>query len=179
MGKLKNLDNSAKEKGSMIETAWQFVKFIIVSLLAFIVQFSLLNLLPLIPAVAALGEREFHWFVFSYSIAAGGLGYALSSNIANVTAQIVAFFVNREKTFNADNNIPLTLTIYIVFTVALICFSAWLNPVLKDWFVNRFTMGDAIASNAATMVCSAFQFFIYFPVDKLLMRQKKETASAK
>lgn len=179
MGKLKNIDSSAKEKGSLIETAWQFVKFIIVSLLAFIVQFALLNLLPLIPAVAALGEQEFHWFVFSYSIAAGGLGYAISSNIANITAQIVAFFVNREKTFNADNNIPVTLTVYIVFTAALICFSAWLNPVLKDWFVNSFSMGDAIASNAATMACSAFQFFVYFPVDKILMRQKKEAVRAK
>ena len=176
MVKLKNIDETAEKKGSFMVTAWQFVKFIIVSLLAFIVQFSLLNLLPLIPAISALNSREVSWFVFTYTAAAGGLGYAISSNTANIVAQIVAFFVNRKKTFNADNNIPVTLTVYILFTLALICFAAWFNPFFKDWLVGRFSMGEAAASNASTMMCSMIQFFVYFPVDKLLMRQKKPKA---
>ncbi len=174
MGKLSKIDNAAKEKGSALNTVWQFVKFIFVSLIAMIVQFALLNLIPLIPAVKALYTQEFSWWVFTSTVAAGGLGYFIANNTANIIAQIVSFFVNRDKTFNSGANIAVTLPIYIVFTIALICFSAWLNPTLKDIMVNKWQFGDALAANAATMVCSAVQFFLYFPVDKILFRKPKE-----
>ena len=176
MGKLNQIDKAADSKGSAVTTIWQFVKFIVVSLLAMIVQFVLLNVLPLIPPIKAQYATEFNWWVFAYSLAAGGLGYFIVSNTANILAQVVAFFVNREKTFNSGANIAITLPIYIVFTVALICFSAWLNPTLKDVFVSKGWMADKLASNVATMICSAVQFFLYFPVDKILFHKKKEEA---
>ena len=37
MAKLKDIDNKAAEKGSLLTTIWQFVKFIVVSLLAMLV----------------------------------------------------------------------------------------------------------------------------------------------
>lgn len=178
---LKNLDKSAEQKGSAVVTLWQFVKFIFVSLLSCIVQFALLNLIPLIPQIQELYGTAFHWFVFDYpvitkagEIASGGLGYFIAVNIANVAAQIVAFFVNREKTFNSGSNIAVTLPIYIVFTVFLICFSAWLSPTLNTIFSTQWGWGDALSRNIATAVCSAIQFFAYFPVDKLLFSKKKE-----
>ncbi len=175
MGKLNQIDNAAAEKGSGVKTLWQFVKFIFVSLIAMIVQFALLNLLPLIPAIKDLyNGQDFSFWVFTSTAAAGGLGYFIVNNTANIVAQIVAFFVNREKTFNSSANIAVTLPIYIIFTIALICFSAWLNPTLKDIFVSKGWMGDALAANAATMICSAVQFFLYFPVDKILFRKPKE-----
>lgn len=179
MGKLNQIDNAAESKGSALNTLWQFVKFIVVSLLAMIVQFALLNLLPLIPFIKNLytteGGQDFNWFVFTVTAAAGGLGYFIVNNTANIIAQIVSFFVNREKTFNSGANIAITLPIYIVFTIALIAFSAWLNPTLKDIFVSKFGWADAGSANAATMICSAVQFFLYFPVDKILFHKKKET----
>ena len=170
--KLKNIDNAAAEKGSLIVTIWQFVKFIVVSLLAMIVQFALLNTLQLIPAIKELYNEPFAWWVFVYPVAVGGLGYFIVSNVANVVAQIVAFFVNKEKTFNSGANVAVALPIYIVFTIALIAFSAWLNPTLKDVFLKW--VGEAAAKNIATMICSAVQFFLYFPVDKILFHKKKE-----
>ncbi len=178
MAVLKNIDNKAEEKGSALVTLWQFVKFIFVSLLAMIVQFALLNLLKLIPQIRALYDQPFSWWVFIYTVAAGGLGYFIVSNAANIVAQIVAFFVNREKTFNSSANVAVTLPIYIVFTVALIVFSAWLNPTLKDLFVEKLSWNDDLAANASTMICSAVQFFLYFPVDKILFHKKKEEAPA-
>ena len=119
-----------------------------------------------------------------YPIAVGGLGYFIVSNVANIVAQIVAFFVNKEKTFNSGANVAVALPIYIVFTIALIAFSAWLNPTLKevfinaDWFVNlceKFVWDvETTSKNVATMICSALQFFLYFPVDKILFHKKKE-----
>lgn len=173
MSKLKQIDNAAESKGSLLVTIWQFVKFIIVSLLAMIVQFVLLNTLQLIPAIKELYTQDFNWLFFVYPVAVGGLGYFIVSNVANIVAQIVAFFVNKEKTFNSGANIAIALPIYIVFTIALIVFSAWLNPTLKDLFVG-YNLGEAAAKNIATMICSALQFFLYFPVDKILFHKKKE-----
>lgn len=186
--KLKDIDSMAEEKGSFLVTAWQFVKFIVVSLLACIVQFGLVNLIPLIPQIKELYGTAFHWFVFDYpvtqnavgEIVSGGLGYFIAFNVANIAAQIVAFFVNKEKTFNSSANVAVTLPIYIIFTIALICFSAWLSPTLNTLFSVKWGWNGALSRNIATAVCSALQFFLYFPVDKILFKKKKEeTAEAK
>ena len=177
MGKLNQIDKAAESKGSLLVTIWQFVKFIVVSLLAMIVQFVLLNTLNLIPAIQELYTQDFSWWVFDYpAVTVGGLGYFIVSNVANVIAQIVAFFVNKEKTFNSGANIAVALPIYIVFTIGLIIFSAWLNPTLKDVFVG-WNLEEVAAKNIATMICSAVQFFLYFPVDKILFHKKKEEAT--
>ena len=178
MAVLKDIDNKAEEKGSLLVTIWQFVKFIVVSLLAMIVQFVLLNTLQLIPAIKDLYTVDFAWWVFVYPVAVGGLGYFIVSNVANIMAQIVAFFVNKEKTFNSGANVAVALPIYIVFTIALIMFSAWLNPTLKDLFLGFEWCNETAAKNIATMICSALQFFLYFPVDKILFHKKKEEAPA-
>ena len=170
---LKSLDNAAENKGSKIVPVWQFVKFLVVSLLATAVQFILLNTLNLVPQIAELNNTEFSFWVFVYPAAIGGLGYFISSNTANIAAQIVAFFVNREKTFNSSANIAVTLPIYIAFTIALIVFSAWLNPFTKGILVN-WGLSETLSKNIATMVCSSVQFFLYFPVDKILFKKKKE-----
>ncbi len=174
MAKLKDIDKAAESKGSLLTTIWQFVKFIIVSLLAMIVQFVLLNTLQLIPAIKDLYTEPFSWWVFVYPVAVGGLGYFIVSNVANIVAQIVAFFVNKEKTFNSGANVAVTLPIYIAFTIGLILFSAWLNPTLKDIFIGFEWCNETLAKNIATMICSAVQFFLYFPVDKILFHKKKE-----
>ncbi len=176
MGKLNQIDKAAESKGSLLVTIWQFVKFIVVSLLAMIVQFVLLNTLNLIPAIKELYNQDFAWWVFVYPVAVGGLGYFIVSNVANVIAQIVAFFVNKEKTFNSGANVAVALPIYIVFTIGLIFFSAWLNPTLKEVFVG-WNLEEVAAKNIATMICSAVQFFLYFPVDKILFHKKKEEAA--
>lgn len=180
--KLSDIDKKIAEKYPKFVTAWQFVKFIVVSLLAAITQFLLLNIIPLIPQIKELYATPVNWFVFDYpvtydaagAIVSGGLGYFIAFNIANVAAQIVAFFVNKEKTFNSSANVAVTLPIYIIFTIVLLCFSAWLSPTLNTLFAGKLGWGDAISRNLATMVCSALQFFLYFPVDKILFKKKKE-----
>ena len=148
---LKSIDKSAEQKGSGIATLWQFVKFIVVSLLACIVQFASLNLIMLLPQIKAVMNDDFTWFVFNYVGEGKGFGYFIAFNIANILAQIVAFFVNREKTFGSSSNIAITLPIYIVFTVALICFSAWLAPTIQGWLISH-SISTQLAANISTMV---------------------------
>ena len=182
MAVLKDIDKAAESKGSVLVTIWQFVKFIVVSLLAMLVQVLLTNLIPLIPAIQEMYAEPFKLWVLEYpvnhdpvtgAIISGGLGYCIAFNVANIVAQIVAFFVNKEKTFNSGANVAVTLPIYIAFTIGLVFFSAWLSPTLNTLFLG-FGWSEALARNAAMMICSAVQFFLYFPVDKILFHKKKE-----
>ena len=174
MAKLKDIDSKAQGKGSGVETLWQFVKFIVVSLGATVVQFGMLNLLMLLPQIKEIISEPYSFWIFASDGAdKNGLGYFIALNTGNVLAQIVAFFVNREKTFNSSSNIAVTLPIYIVFTIALICFSAWLSPTLQGLFVG-WGVGAQGAANISAACCSALQFFLYFPVDKILFHKKKE-----
>lgn len=174
---LKNIDKSAKEKGSAIETLWQFIKFIVVSLGAFVIQ----TVLPIIIQLFMKQEfidQAYAFFVFSSAGGEGnGLGFFIASTASNIIAQIVSFFINRDKTFNSDANIAVTLPIYIVFTVFLICFSAWLAPTFQGFLVTKGLAAE-LSTFISNALCGAIQFFLYFPVDKILFRKKKEEKDA-
>lgn len=171
MAKLNDIDKAAAGKGKGIETLWQFVKFIVVSLGAFVIQ-TFLPLLIKLPMTDAFLHQSFDWGLFK-STAETGLGIFIAANVSNIIAQIVSFFINREKTFNSSANIAVTLPIYIVFTIALICFSAWLSPTLINFFTGY--VGENAAISISGAVCGAIQFFLYFPVDKILFHKKKKT----
>lgn len=182
MSKLAKIDAAAEAKGSGAKTFWQFVKFIVVSLGACIVQVVSLVILYNIPAIKELSTQAFHWWIFDYPIIEGeqcGLALFIAFNASNLLAQIVAFFINKEKTFNSGANTAITLPIYIVFTLALVCFSAWLNPVIFNFSISKFGVESALATTIATACCGAIQFFLYFPVDKILFHKKKEEKAPK
>ena len=178
---LKGIDSAAAEKGKGIETLWQFVKFIVVSLGAFVIQ----TVLPIIIRLFMSEEfqtKAFTWWIFhdvsevdkkTGELVVTGLGLFLAANIANIVAQIVAFFINRNKTFNSDANIAIVLPIYLVFTIALICFSAWLSPTLINFF-QAHNVNTDLSLFLSGAICGTIQFFLYFPVDKLLFPKKKE-----
>ena len=179
MAKLKDIDSKAAEKGKGIETLWQFIKFIVVSLGAFVIQTFLPYLIKL-PMSEEFLTRPYEFLFYSSEAAAKagmattGLGLFIALTASNIIAQIVSFFINKEKTFNSDANTAVVLPIYIVFTIALIAFSAWLQPVLVNALSAKGLHDSAIAISGA--VCGAVQFFLYFPVDKLLFHKKKQDA---
>lgn len=186
MEKTAGIEQKKAETGSGKKTLWEFFKFTLVGLLATVVQYSTLNILILLPFIKNLYATEFNWFVFNYPvntnasgiIVSGALGYFIAFNSSNILAQIVAFFVNKEKTFKSAANVAVAFPIYIVFTIALICFAAWLSPILNTFFIGKGFNGTA-STNMAAMVCSAIQFFVYFPVDKILFRKPKDNTLEK
>lgn len=172
MVSIKQMDSLADEKGAAIKTLWQFVKFIFVSLIAFFTEFFLLNTLKYLPFIQDLYSVDFRWWIFKSTVAAGGLGFFIISCTSNFLSRLVAFFVNRTKTFNSDANIAIVLPIYIAFAVCLLIFLSWLNPLIKARFV-AMGLGDTAAANASTMCCCCIQFFSYFPVDKTLFKKER------
>ena len=177
MGKLNQLDKAAESKGSAIVTLWQFIKFIFVSLGAFVIQ----TVLPIIIQLFMSDEfinQKYEFFVFASAGGEGnGLGFFIASTASNIIAQIVSFFINRDKTFNSNANVAVTLPIYIVFTIALICFSAWLAPTFQGFLVSK-GVAEELSTFISNALCGAIQFFLYFPVDKILFRKKKEEKAA-
>ncbi len=177
MAKLSNIDKAAASKGGVVETIWQFVKFIVVSLGAFVIQTFLPYLLKL-PMSDEFLNRPYEFLIYSSEKAASagmattGLGLFIALTASNIIAQIVSFFINKEKTFNSDANTKVVFPIYIIFTIALIAFSAWLQPFLVNWLTQKGLGGAAIGISGA--ICGAVQFFLYFPVDKILFHKKKE-----
>lgn len=186
MAKKTETANKSMPQSAGKKTMVEFFKFTLVGLLATVVQYTTLNILILLPFVKDLFNTPFKWFVFDYPvtqnaagiIVSGALGYFIAFNTANILAQIVAFFVNKEKTFKSGANVAVTLPIYLAFTVALICFSAWLSPLLNTFFIGK-GVGGQLSANLATMVCSCIQFFVYFPVDKILFLKPKAAAPDK
>ncbi len=175
---LKDIDSAAASKGAGMKTLWQFVKFIFVSLIAFVIQACLPLVIKLFMSDEFLTKTYDIWGIFKSSVDPKkgivlGLGVFVAANVSNVIAQIVSFFINREKTFNSDANIAITLPIYIVFTIALIIFSAWLSTKFIPFFTGLTGSPDA-AMTISGALCGAVQFFIYFPFDKLLFPEKKE-----
>lgn len=172
MGKLKQIDKAAEDKGSLVTTLWQFIKFIVVSLGAFAIQ----SVLPIIIQLFMddnFINKSYEFFVFASEGGEGnGLGFFIASTCSNILAQIVAFFINRDKTFNSSSKISVTLPIYIVFTIALICFSAWLAPTFQGFLITK-NVPSELSTFISNALCGAIQFFLYFPVDKLLFREKK------
>lgn len=177
MGKLNQIDKAAEGKGSLMVTLWQFVKFIVVSLGAFVIQTCLPYLIKL-PMSEEFLTRPYEFLVFSSEAAAKagtgstGLGLFIALTASNIIAQIVSFFINKEKTFNSGANTKVVLPIYIIFTLALITFTAWLQPFLVNFLMAKGLGEGSVALSGA--ICGAIQFFLYFPVDKILFHKKKE-----
>lgn len=176
----------ATGKKAILAKIWIFVKFIFASLGACIVQLALVKLIPMIPAVQELFDVEFIKLVindvpvFNYpvnyedgKVILGGLGYCIAFNVSNVVAQIVAFFINREKTFKSSANIAITLPIYLVCTVIILLGSAWLAPTLFSLFLS-WNWNVDLANFISTFGCMTFQFLAFFPVQAILFRKKKE-----
>ncbi len=176
MGKLNQIDKAAASKGKGVETFWQFIKFIVVSLGAFVIQTCLPYLIKL-PMSEEFLQRPYEFWIYSSAaaekagMATTGLGLFIALTASNILAQVFSFFVNKEKTFNSAANTKVVFPIYIIFTVALIAFSAWLQPKLVDVLMPKIGQASLAVSGA---ICGAIQFFLYFPVDKILFHKKKE-----
>ena len=79
---LKDIDKAAESKGSLLVTVWQFVKFIVVSLLAMVVQIALTNLIPLIPAVQEMYAQPINILgILDYPVNTDATGAIISGGL--------------------------------------------------------------------------------------------------
>ena len=176
MGKLDKIDASAAQKGSGIKTFWQLVKFIFVSLIAFVVQVVTVNLFKYWLS-GKLGEiTGFFAAIFTEQAMGRGntnWGYVLAFFLSNLLANIVSYFINRKKTFKSDSNLTASLTVYFVVLFALILFNSWFQGVVANWMNlaaaaldNGFgTLLDRADLTIAAMTAGLIQLLVLFPIE--------------
>lgn len=196
---LGGLDNAAEEKGSLIKTIWQLVKFLVVSGLVTIIQLVLANVLPLIFDSVTTTLPSFLQGIFDPNLifdpsTAEGLeqiskyaptgivtwGYLLPFFLSNLIANIYGFYQNKKTTFKSDA--PwYNFAIYIILMIALILFSTW----FQGWLVGviakaPWTWLNALARTIAGLAAGFVQMVVLFPMEKfVLLKEKKNDDEAK
>ena len=198
------LDNAAEEKGSLVKTIWQLVKFLVVSGLVTIIQLVLANVLPLIfdsvtatlPAflqgifdpnvifdastekgIEQVGKYVANAVVENGTVVSGIVtwGYLLPFFLSNLIANIYGFYQNKKTTFKSDA--PwYNFAIYIVLMIALILFSTW----LQGWLVGvlaKVNIGfiQGLARTIAGLAAGFVQMVVLFPMEKFVLLKEKKT----
>lgn len=195
---LGGLDGAAEEKGSLVKTIWQLVKFMVVSGLVTIIQLVLANVLPLIfdsvtatlpvflqgifkpdvifDASTAKGAEQIAKYVV------GGVvtwGYLAPFFLSNLIANIYGFYQNKKTTFKSDA--PwYNFAVYIILMIALILFSTW----FQGWVVGVMAKIplewlQPLARTIAGLLAGFIQMVVLFPMEKfVLLKEKKEEAPA-
>lgn len=192
------LDSAAEEKGSLIKTIWQLVKFLVVSGLVTIIQLVLANVLPLIfdgiqstlpvflqgifapnvifDASTPEGKEQIAKYVVDGVVT---WGYLLPFFLSNLIANIYGFYQNKKTTFKSDA--PwYSFAAYIILLIALILFSTW----FQGWLVGVLAKIDialiqSLARTIASLAAGFIQMVVLFPMEKfVLLKEKKEEAQA-
>ncbi len=166
----------AFDKGKQFMTRhgniWQIVKFTLISCIAFLAEFASMYALQY-GLESTLGNEKFEWTIFYYAPGRdGAFGTAgfIAMLVSKCIAEVISFTINRKKTFNANNNVAFSVTMYVITVVALIFFTTWLAGVLGD------AMGPAIGAHAGNtiskMLSSVISFVVIFLMDKFVIMRK-------
>lgn len=150
---------------------WQFIKFSLMSSIAAVVEitsFLLLNSLIL----KSLNTQAVDWFVFHYNPnTTGGMGTMVAFLISTTLAQIVAFIANRKKTFNANNNLAFSVTVYSIMMVMIILVQTWSGPIIVEW-MDGFIHNSDISGLLSKLLWMFISFLIIFPMSKYVIMRK-------
>ena len=167
----------AFDKGKQFMTRhgniWQIVKFTLISCIAFIAEFASMYALQY-GLESTLGNKAFGvGTIFYYAPGRdGAFGTAgfIAMLVSKCIAEVISFTVNRKKTFNANNNVAFSVTMYVITVVTLVVFTTWLAGVLGD------AMGPVIGADAGNtiskMLSSVISFVVIFLMDKFVIMRK-------
>nr|AGS52905.1 hypothetical protein [uncultured bacterium contig00019] len=190
-----NVWNNFKEKHL---TAAQFIVFFIVSNGVTVLQLVMMPLLRALFAPTSLTETAFQvfpiganldgstYYIFNYAAGkiaedgtGGGLAYFLAVQISIGIAQIINFFVQRNVTFKSNSSITKAafwyLIAYILITLAAGAAQGLYKAPLYSFFGDTMgTAGERFADVITMIVNSAISFWVFFPIFKLIFRNRKE-----
>ncbi|GMO12322.1 MAG: hypothetical protein Ta2A_21980 [Treponemataceae bacterium] len=116
-GKIADGIKNFKEKH---EAIFQFIMFNLLSNIATITNFVVLNIANAIFKNAGFAEKPFIFYVgafpfFNYPTESGGFAMFLAFLLSYAAAQTVNFIVQRKLVFNSNNKLGAALPIYIFF----------------------------------------------------------------
>lgn len=142
-----------------MKTFGQFIKFLILGLVATIVEWGVFALCNY-NLFQNLADIPFSWFIFDYPVEFGGLSMFLATVLSFTAAQITNFIVQRKFTFKAEGNVVYSAIMYTVMVLLSYAYIMWVpsvfSPLLMPLLGAEFTaMGVKILSQ---FTCCLIQF---------------------
>ncbi|MDR2052098.1 MAG: hypothetical protein LBP80_01670 [Treponema sp.] len=131
------------------------------------------------------------YYIFNYavgSIAAdgsgGGLAYFLAVQISLGIAQVINFFAQRNVTFKSNGSIARAafwyVLAYIVITLAAGALQGLYKAPIYTLLMKLMGSTGETAADAVTMIInSAISFWVFFPIFKVIFRNKPEKGAEK
>jgi len=130
------------------------------------------------------------YFIFDYPSGkigdggGGGLAYFLAVQVTIGIAQIINFFAQRNITFKSNTNPWVAagwyLFAYIIITIIAAALQGWYKAPIYDLFMNKWgwgATGETTADVITMIINSAVSFWVFFPIFKIIFKQKKEAAT--
>ena len=183
-------------------TLAQFVVFFILSNGVTVLQLILMPLFKYLFEFTSLITTDFQiwhvgnnldgtpYFIFDYEAGriadggGGGLAYFLAVQVTLGIAQIINFFAQRNITFKSNTNPWVAagwyLFAYIMITIIAAALQGWYKAPIYNLLMNTWGFGAAgeTTADVITMIInSAISFWVFFPIFKIIFKQKKEVAA--
>ncbi len=156
------------------KTFWQFILFLLMSLVTTVVDLGTFALLNYVVFVS-LKTQPFQWFLFDYSVLNGGLCAFLSFAISFMISQTFNFFIQRKVTFGANNRVVYSAIMYAIMVIGVFFFQLWIPTLVRDSLASL--VGENWADFIIKNVNMTVSFLIQFPMNKwVIMRHKKSAA---
>lgn len=182
------------------KTIAQFVVFFILSNGVTLLQMILMPLFKLIFNATSFVDINFQiggigtkfdgtkYYMFDYAAGSqssgggGGLAYFIAVQITMLIAQVINFFAQRKVTFKSNSNVWFAAMWYALAYVVITIIAAALQGLYKapiyNLFMNIWHMGkfgETLADFITIIINCAISFWVFFPIFKVIFKQKKTT----
>lgn len=124
------------------------------------------------------------YFIFNYAAGpidaaglGGGLAYFLAVQITLAIAQIINFFLQRNVTFKSKSNIWTAAFWYVLAYIVITLLAGALQglykaPIYSFLMAHMGGAGQALADVLTMVINSAISFLVFFPIFKVIFREK-------
>lgn len=175
-------------------TLAQFIMFLIISNGMTVLQLILMPMFKWLFGMTPLVDTTFQWlqlspgfYMFDYPagpipIGGGGLAYFLAVQITILIAQVINFFMQRSVTFKSNSNIWWAAMWYAIAYVVITFLAALLQSFYKvplyEFAMRTWPGAGETMADMLTMIINALvQFWVFFPIFKVIFRQVPEEPS--
>jgi putative flippase GtrA len=150
---------------------WQLIKFTFASMASGLTEFILFIILA--ESLKSV-NTPIPWFIFdNYTKENGGVGKFVAFLLSTSLAQVVAFLINRKKTFNSNSNLAFSISATAVMVTIIILLNTWLAPMLSS-SISSGTHSEFLETYLTKIVLMLMTFVIVFLSSKfVIMRQVK------
>lgn len=183
------------------KTTSQFLVFFLLSNGVTVLQFVLMPLFKMFFSTTSLVDTNFQvgnigtnfdgspYYIFNYAAGAlpaggGGLAYFLAVQITLLIAQVINFFLQRKVTFKSKSNLGKAafwyVIAYIIITIGAAALQGLYKAPIYNLFINTWNLGgfgETVADILTMLINSTISFWVFFPIFKVIFKDKPEDAS--